>query len=157
VALTVSTADCLPILLVDRRRGPVAAIHAGWRGTVRRIVERAVQTLRDRYGSDPADCVAALGPAIRGCCYEVDAPVIDPLSRALPAWRDCARAVGGGRWHLDLAAANRRILEAAGIPPDAIHDAGLCTRCRRDLFYSYRDQGPRTGRMMNTILVQAGT
>ncbi len=155
VALTVSTADCLPILLADRRRAAIAAIHAGWRGTVRGIARLAVETLRDRYGTDPGDCVAALGPCIRGCCYEVDAPVIDPLSQALPAWRDCVREKGGGRWDLDLAAANRRMLESAGLDPAAVHDAALCTRCRRDQFYSYRDQGPQTGRMMNTILLRA--
>ena len=155
VALTVSTADCLPILLADRRRGAVAAVHAGWRGTVRGIARRVVETLRECYGTDPRDCVVALGPAIRGCCYEVDGPVIGPLSRALPAWRACVREKGGGRWNLDLAAANRRLLESAGLDPAAVHDAGLCTRCRRDLFYSYRVQGPRTGRMMNTILVRA--
>jgi hypothetical protein len=155
VALTVSTADCLPILLADQRRGVIAAVHAGWRGTVREIARRALDALRDRYGTDPRDCVAAMGPGIRGCCYEVDAPVIDPLSRALPAWRECVLEKGGGRWHLNLAAANRRLLETAGLDPAAIHDAGLCTRCRRDLFYSYRDQGPKTGRMMNTILLRA--
>jgi len=155
LALTISTADCLPILIADPVRRVVAAVHAGWRSTVRRITERAVGTLRERYGTDPRDCVAALGPGIRGCCYEVDAPVIGPLARALPAWRASAREVGAGRWMLDLAAANRGMLEAAGLGPAAIRDAGLCTRCRPDLFYSYRGQGPRTGRMMNTILLQA--
>ncbi len=155
LALTVSTADCLPVLIADPRRRAVAAVHAGWRSTVRGIAARAVEVLRERYGTDPRDCVAALGPGIRGCCYEVDAPVIDPLARALPAWRACVRDVGGGRWHLDLAAANRRMLEAAGLDPAAIHDAGLCTRCRPDLFYSYRGQGATTGRMMNSILVKA--
>jgi purine-nucleoside/S-methyl-5'-thioadenosine phosphorylase / adenosine deaminase len=155
LALTVSTADCLPILIADPRRGAVAAVHAGWRSTVRRIAQRAVEVLRRRYGTDPRDCVAALGPGIRGCCYEVDAPVIDPLSRALPAWRACVQARGEGRWHLDLAAANRQMLLAAGLAPEVIHDAGLCTRCRPGLFYSYRDQGARTGRMMNAILLTA--
>ncbi len=155
LALTVSTADCLPILVADTRRPAVAAIHAGWRGTVWRIAERTVQTLRERYGTDPRDCVAALGPGIRGCCYQVDAPVIEPLSRALPGWHDCVEAQGAGRWLLDLAAANRRLLEAAGLEPAAIHDAGLCTRCRPDLFFSHRGQGPTTGRMMNAIFLTA--
>ena len=154
LALTVSTADCLPVLIADPRRGAVAAVHAGWRSTVRRIAARAVEALRERYGTDPRDCVAALGPGIRGCCYEVDAPVIEPLARALPSWRACVRAAGDARWTLDLAAANRHVLEAAGLDPAAIHDAGLCTRCRQDLFYSYRGQGARTGRMMNAILLE---
>jgi hypothetical protein len=156
LALTVSTADCLPILIADPRRRAVAAVHAGWRGTVRRVAERAVAALRERYGTDPHDCVAALGPGIRGCCYEVDAPVIEPLSASLPDWRACVRVKEGDRWDLDLAAANRRILEAAGVPPAAIHDAGLCTACRRDLFFSYRRDGERTGRMMNAVLIAGG-
>ncbi len=155
LALTISTADCLPILIADPRRRVVAAVHAGWRSTARRIAERAAQAMRERYGTDPRDCVAALGPGIRGCCYEVDAPVIDPLARALPAWRACVRDAGCGRWNLDLAAANRHMLEAAGLDPAAIPDAGLCTRCRQDLFYSYRGQGARTGRMMSAILLTA--
>ena len=155
LALTVSTADCLPILIADPRRRAVAAVHAGWRSTVRRIAERAVGALRERYGTEPGDCVAALGPGIRCCCYEVDAPVIEPLARALPSWGACVRAAGDGRWTLDLAAANRHVLAAAGLDPGAIHDAGLCTRCRQDLFYSYRGQGARTGRMMNTIMLEA--
>ncbi|HEY7676354.1 MAG TPA: peptidoglycan editing factor PgeF [Candidatus Methylomirabilis sp.] len=154
LALTISTADCLPILIADPQRRAVAAVHAGWRSTVRRIAERAVGALRERYGTDPADCVAALGPGIRGCCYEVDDPVIEPLARALPSWDACVRAAGDGRWSLDLAAANRDMLAAAGLDPGAIHDAGLCTRCRQDLFYSYRGQGARTGRMMNTVLLE---
>lgn len=155
LALTVSTADCLPILMADRRRGAVAAIHAGWRGTVRRVVQRAVETLRERYGTAPQDCTAALGPCIRACCYEVDAPVIEPLARALAGWRAWVTEKDGGRWNLNLAAANRHLLEAAGLDPAAISDAGLCTRCRPDLFYSYRAQGHRTGRMMNTILLKS--
>jgi len=155
LALTVSTADCLPILIADPRRRAVAAVHAGWRGTVRRIAEQAVGALRERYGTDPRDCVAALGPGIRGCCYEVDAPVMEPLSRALADWGACASQRGAGRWLLDLAAANRRMLEGAGLDPAAIHDAGLCTRCRPALFYSHRGQGPTTGRMMNAILLTA--
>ena len=153
LALTVSTADCLPILLADTRRRAVAAIHAGWRGTVRRITERTVQTLRERYGTDPRECVAALGPGIRGCCYQVDAPVIEPLSRALPGWRDFVEAQCPGRWLLYLAAANRRLLEAAGLEPAVNHDAGLSTSCRPELFFSHRGQGPTTGRMMNVIFL----
>ncbi len=154
LALTVSTADCLPILLADPRRGALAAIHAGWRGTVRRIAERGIAVLAERYGTDPRDCIAALGPGIRGCCYQVDAPVIEPLSRALPEWEACTAAQGGGKWLFDLAAANRVLLEAAGLDPANIHDVGLCTRCRPDQFFSYRAHGPRTGRMMNTILLR---
>jgi YfiH family protein len=153
LALTVSTADCLPILLADPRRGAVAAVHAGWRGTVRRIAAQAVQALRERYGSDPQDCVAALGPGIRGCCYQVDAPVIGPLRLAIPNWEACTVAQGDGKWLLDLAAASRQTLEAAGLAPANIHDLGLCTRCRPDLFFSHRAHGPRTGRMMSTILL----
>lgn len=152
LALVVSTADCVPILIADGRRRAIAAVHAGWRSTVRRIAERAVEALKGRYGTDPADCVAAIGPGIGGCCYEVDAPVVEPLSRALLTWKETLRPRGDGRWLLDLAEVNARILTEAGLRPEKIHRTGLCTACRPDLFFSHRGEGGRTGRMMNAIM-----
>jgi YfiH family protein len=155
LALAVSTADCLPILIHDPVRQAAAAVHAGWRGTAKRIAARAIEAMREAYGTDPPDCRAALGPGIRGCCFEVDAAVADPMSAALPTWEAYARPNRPGHWLLDLAAVNRAILAEAGVRPDRIDDLGLCTCCRNDLFFSHRAEKGRTGRMMNFISLKA--
>jgi len=155
LALVVTTADCLPILIHDPVRAAVAAVHAGWRGTAKRIAARALGAMREAYGTDPADCRAAIGPGIRGCCFEVDAAVTDSMAAALPNWEKHARANRSGHWLLDLAEVNRAILEAAGVRADCIEDVGLCTSCRNALFFSHRAEKGRTGRMMNFILLKA--
>jgi YfiH family protein len=155
LALVVSTADCLPILIHDPVQGAAAAVHAGWRSTARRIAARALEAMAAAYGTDPADCRAAIGPGIRGCCYEVDAAVTEAMAGALRAWEAHAVATRPAHWRLDLAGMNRAILEAAGVHPDRIADVSLCTACRTDLFFSHRAEKPRTGRMMNFILLRA--
>jgi YfiH family protein len=155
LALTVSTADCLPILIHDPLRRAVAAVHAGWRGTAQRIAARALGVMRDAYGTDPSDCRAAIGPGIRGCCFEVDAAVTEAMAAALPGWERHARANRPGHWLLDLAEVNRAILESAGVRDERIEDVGLCTSCRNDLFFSHRADKGQTGRMMNFILLKA--
>lgn len=153
LALTVSTADCLPILIHDPVRRAVAAVHAGWRGTAQRIAARALGAMRDAYGTDPADCQVAIGPGIRGCCFEVDGMVTDAMAAAWPDWGRHARANRPGHWLLDLAEVNRAIIETAGVRTDRVEDVGLCTSCRNDLFFSHRADKGRTGRMMNFILL----
>jgi hypothetical protein len=155
LALTVSTADCLPILIHDPVRRAVAAVHAGWRGTAQRIAARALAAMRDAYGTDPSDCWAAIGPGIRGCCFEVDAAVTESMAAALPDWERHARANRPGHWMLDLAEVNRAVLESAGVRGDRMEDVGLCTSCRNELFFSHRADKGRTGRMMNFILLKA--
>ncbi len=151
LGLTISTADCLPIFLVDPRRHTVGAVHAGWRSTAKRVAEHALGKMREAYGTDPDDCYAAIGPGIRGCCYEVDEPVIASIRGACRGWQASVEPGGEGRWLLDLAHLNTAILLEAGIRRDRVLDAGLCTACRVDLFYSYRAEKPKTGRMMSLI------
>ncbi len=173
--LTIKTADCLPVLLADPRRRAVGAFHAGWRGTVKRIVEKGVGEMRRRFGSDPRDLLAAIGPGIHRCCYAVGEEVRDqfasqfPYAEALfeerPGDSDAvrerypllfltARAPGHSELPkkilLDLVEANRRQLLAAGVPEANISAAEFCTSCRSDLFFSYRREGP-TGRMMAAV------
>ncbi len=157
VVLVVSTADCLPILIHDPVRRAVAAVHAGWRGTARRIAAKAVLAMQAAYGTDPTDCRAALGPGIRACCFEVDAPVMEAMAAALPGWGAHATPTRSGHCRLDLAGVNRAVLEGAGVRADRIEDAGLCTACRTDLFFSHRAEKGRTGRMMNFILLRAAS
>lgn len=153
LALTVSTADCVPILIHDPARRAVAAVHAGWRGTALRIAARAVEAMARTYGTRPADCRAAIGPAIRRCCYQVDGPVHEQLAGSAASADRYVEADGAGHWRADLPGLNRAILQEAGLAGEHIEDVGLCTVCRRDLFFSHRADEGRTGRMMNFILL----
>ena len=155
LALVVSTADCLPILIHDPVHKAAAAVHAGWRGTAKRIAVQVLAAMRAAYGTDPADCRAAIGPGIRCCCFEVDATVTAAMADALPTWETHAEANRAGHWLLDLAGINRSLLKAAGLRSDRIEDVDLCTSCRNDLFFSHRAEKGRTGRMMNFILLRA--
>jgi YfiH family protein len=153
IAIGVETADCVPVLLVDPIALVVGAVHAGWRSTVRKIVQKAVRKMRDEFGADPSRMIAAIGPAIGPECYEVDEPVMGPVREAFPFWREIAALRGSGRWSLDLVKANRIELVEAGLAESNVHALGMCTSCRRDLFYSFRAEG-RTGRMLSAIMIK---
>jgi YfiH family protein len=154
LVLTVLTADCLPILMADRKRQVIAAVHAGWRSTVAGIAGKAVGLLADAFGSDPADIRIALGPAIGRCCFEVGPEVVQAIHSAFAFADDYIETRAGGKGMVDLAGLNRRALMEAGVPADGIRSADLCTYCRDDLFYSYRRQGEGTGRMMAGIMIE---
>jgi YfiH family protein len=153
IAIGVETADCVPILLIDPTVPAVAAVHAGWRSTVKNIVRKAVMVMHDRFGSDPTKLIAAFGPAIGPECYEVDGPVMGSVREAFPFWMDVAYPRGHGKWSLDLVKANRMELLQAGVEVKNIHSLGMCTSCRRDLFYSFRAEG-RTGRMLSIVMIK---
>jgi len=179
VLLSVRIADCLPILLVDPRRRAIAAVHAGWRGVLERVVEKAVGGMRQEFGSDPSGMAAILGPSIRACCYAVGQEVVDAF---------CGGSVNGERFfrppssddpsqaltarypmlflsphppghgpkpaaaaHLDLVAAARDQLRRAGLRPANIYVAPFCTACRTDVFFSHRKEGAGTGRAMAAV------
>ncbi len=153
LALSVSTADCVPILVHDPGRRAVAAIHAGWRGTAARIAAKAIQAMAATYGSRPETLQVAIGPAIRECCYEVDRPVYEVLRGVAASAAGYLRPAGTDHWRADLPGLNRAILAEAGVDPAHIEDVSLCTACRRDLFFSHRADHGRTGRMMNFIML----
>jgi len=134
--VAIRTADCIPILLVDERRRAVAAVHAGWRGTAAGIVQRAVEAMRERFGTPPGDVHAAIGPGIGPCCYEVGPEV-------------AAQFGFDGRTRLDLAGANRRQLIEAGVTPGRVYASNLCTMCRREDFHSFRRDGEAAGRQFS--------
>jgi YfiH family protein len=134
--VAIKTADCLPILLVDDRHRAVAAVHAGWRGTVAGIAQRAVEAMREQFGSLPGDLYAALGPGIGKCCYEVGPEVAAQFGRQ-------------GRAHVDLAEANRRRLMDAGVTPERIYASNLCTMCRGEEFHSFRRDKEAAGRLFS--------
>ncbi len=143
----IETADCLPVLVVDPRRRAVAAVHAGWRGTVAGVTRAAVAALV-RDGSVPADLLAALGPGIGPCCYEVG----DEVKAAFgPAGALYFAPSPAGRHYLDVRAANLGQLVASGLDPGRIGGVNECTFCRPDLYHSYRRDGPGSGRMISVI------
>jgi YfiH family protein len=174
--LAVQTADCIPILLADTKQRAVAAIHAGWRGTLRRIAAKALGRMQMEFGTRPEDVIAALGPGIGRCCYEVGSEVVREFHAQFPNARDwfdgpfdtLASGETDPNWlpwltmmppghspppprvQLDLVAANRAILADAGVAPERISSSGYCTACRTDLFFSYRREGA-TGRLMAAI------
>ena len=151
VLVTVETADCVPILLLDPVRGVSAAVHAGWRGTLGGIVPKTVAVMQNRFGCSLRSIRAAIGPSIGVCCYEVNGPVLGPMKRSFPYWAEVVEDVKGTKAHLDLRGFNRRQLEEVGIGPARIETVNLCTACHPDLFYSYRRDGARTGRMSSGI------
>jgi YfiH family protein len=175
LTLAVLTADCVPVLIVDAKRKVVGAFHAGWRGTVQRIVEKGVGTMRMEYGSDPKDMYAAIGPCIQQCCYAVGDEVVDhfetqfayasalfrevydddPIKRKYPLLFLTARAPGhsdlGPQTHLDLVEANRRQLLAAGLKRERIWASDACTSCETARLFSHRKEDGFTGRQMGVI------
>ncbi len=149
VPIGVLTADCAPILLYDPKRAAIAAVHAGWAGTVKGIAGKAVSEMGNHFGSRPENLFASIGPSIGPCCYEIDSKVFDPLERYMPDY--AAELVTDSRpehWFLDLWKANRRILERAGMRSERIYVFGVCTACNPEKFYSHRKSGGRAGRMM---------
>lgn len=175
LVLSVQTADCLPVILVDTKHKAVGVFHAGWRGTLKRIVEKGLGEMRSWFGTMPRDVRAAIGPGVRGCCYEVGSEVrtefesqfayagdlfreireSDPVREKYPLLFLSARAPGHSdlpnKIFLDLAEANRRQLAFAGVPAKNITVSPLCTVCRNDLLFSYRAEKGITGRMMAVV------
>ncbi len=179
--LAVGTADCVPILLADTKQRSVAAIHAGWRGTLKRVAAKALGRMQMEFGTDPDDVMAVFGPAIGACCYEVGPEVAAAFAGQFP----CAQEWFDGPFHqlasgeepnplpwltkappghtpapprvqLDLLAANRWQLAQAGVKPEKIVSSGLCTSCRTDLLFSYRREKPHTGRLLGVIGIRSG-
>lgn len=157
--IAVQTADCVAILLADRRTGAVGAAHAGWRGSAQGVARVAVAAMREHFGSRPQDLVVALGPSIGPCCYAVGEDVRhaflqnDGPGAAIAGW---FTPDDGSTLRLDLWRANRDQLAQAGVPPAQVNGAELCTVTRRDLFFSYRAEGTGAGRMVAAIQARDG-
>ncbi len=152
VMIGVCVADCIPILLLDPEKRVAAALHAGWKGTAGEIGRKGVEAMVAIFDSRPGDILAAVGPGIGSCCYEVDAPVKDAF-RKNKGWEMFARESGKGKWRLDLAAANYRQLTAAGLAEANIETTPFCVCCEHDLFFSYRRESGETGRQMGFIML----
>lgn len=155
VAVGVLTADCVPVLLYDPVARAVGAVHAGWAGTVAGIAEVAVDSMAARFGTDPKDVLAAVGPSIGPCCYEVDDRVAVPLNEKMRTDSGILNQTREGHWLLDLWEANVRSIASAGVPRRNVTIMGMCTACNTDKFYSHRQSGGRTGRMMSLAWLDA--
>jgi purine-nucleoside/S-methyl-5'-thioadenosine phosphorylase / adenosine deaminase len=153
VAVAVQSADCVPILLADAQTGAVAAVHAGWRGTASSVAAAAVEAMRAHFGSKPRNMVAAIGPSIGPCCYVVGDELLAPFGPSGRRWFYRAE----GRLILNLWSANRDQLVEAGLEPDQVHIAGLCTAMHPELFDSFRRDGEGTGRLAAAIKGGPGT
>jgi YfiH family protein len=157
VLLGVGTADCVPVLVVDVEKRVVAAFHAGWRGTVARIVEKGVAMMSDKYGSRVEDLLAAVGPSIGACCYTVGEEVRSEFGAQFGyAGELFERAAGDGAMRLNLWEANRRQLLDAGVGKARITVVGECTACARDVsgaprYFSHRGEKGVAGRMLNVV------
>lgn len=179
ILLSVRVADCLPVLLVDPRHRVVAAVHGGWRGLLLRVVEKTVGVMQALFNTDPADVRAVFGPSIRVCCYAVGEDVVEAYRGAFveaeeffqrPPVEDSSRALrerypllflsgnppghgkpAGPAAHLDLVRVAREQLRAAGVRRENVWVSEFCTACRGDLFFSYRREGARAGRLMAVI------
>ena len=170
--LAVQTADCVPILLVDPTKRAVGAIHAGWRGTLARIAEKTVGQMRMRFGTKPSDLIAAIGPSIGGCCYEVGTELVTKFTSQFAEaeeWFDELRTGDEPnplQWlnmmppghqpppknvRLDLRKANCAQLLTSGLAEKNIYISDLCTACHSDLLFSYRKEADRSGRLMSVV------
>jgi len=179
IVLGIQTADCLPVILVDTKRRAIGVFHAGWRGTVKRIVQKGAGEMRRYFGTSPEDIKAAIGPGIHGCCYEVGQEVrekfesqfsyaaelfrevreSDPVREKYPLLFLTARAPGHSdlpkKLFLDLVKANRRQLIEIGVSPKRIGASKLCTACHTDVLFSHRAEKGVTGRMMGVAGIRA--
>jgi YfiH family protein len=176
--LAVQTADCLPVIVVDKKRRAIGVFHAGWRGTVKRIVEKGIGEMRRNFGSDPRNIVAAIGPGIQSCCYEVSHEVrekfeaqfayadtlfrevkeSDLVRKKYPLLFLTARPPGHSelpvKFFLDLVEANRRQLLDAGVPAENVEVSSPCTACHPQLLFSHRAEKGMTGRMMGVVKIR---
>ncbi|MBO4853030.1 MAG: peptidoglycan editing factor PgeF [Schwartzia sp.] len=154
VPLMLCFADCTPILLFDPAHRAAAIAHGGWKGTVRSIALKTVRAMADVFGTQPKDCLAAIGPAIGPCCYEVGRDVADEFRKAFPQYAGEIISEKNGSAHLDLWQANRLQLEEAGLLPAHIDASGVCTSCHARTFFSYRAEGPTIGRIAAIMAVK---
>lgn len=185
ILLSVRVADCMPIFIVDYENQAIAVVHAGWRGALDRIIEKTAGEMRRIFRSQPEKLIAAIGPSIRACCYEVGEELVEAFcgqfergeqffetehaesraaglaNRRLPLF--FSQSPPGHQLnepsgvHLDLVAVARCQLEQAGVPPAQIHAADFCTSCRNDLFYSFRKEGSLAGRITAVIGIRPGS
>ena len=151
--LGVLTADCVPILVYDPKIHVTGVVHAGRKGTQERILSKTLSTLVRVFGSQSADIIVGLGPAIGGCCYEVDEPCLPPFQKQFVDWESFTRNSGDGKYLLDLPHANKLDALSAGVESKNIFNLEQCTSCHPERWFSYRREGP-TGRLVSLAMLR---
>ena len=161
IAIAVRVADCVPLLMADRARGVVAAVHAGWRGTAARVAVAAVDALAREFGTKAMNLIVAIGPSIGACCYEVGSDLVDAFAKAgherylIDRWFLSPPPARGSSersgLRLDVARANIDQLILAGVPEEQIYASGLCTAMHLDVLTSYRKEREKAGRIAGVI------
>lgn len=152
IPLLLFFADCTPVLFFDPVHRAIGAAHAGWKGTVAKIARKTLQRMTDEFGTRAEDCLITIGPSIGGCCYEVDAAVMERFAEAFP--EDTSKiitALPENKWKIDLWQANYLQLRTAGVPAEKIEMAEACTQCNHEVFFSYRADQGKTGRIAAMI------
>lgn len=156
ICLMIQVGDCVPVLLFDPVRSVIASVHAGWRGTAKSIIARTVGVLVKKYGCNPENIIAGIGPSIGPCCYEVGAEVVQSFKRSFVKQAKLViRSGGKNKWFLDLWRSNRLQLLGSGLKEKNIETAHLCTKCHHELFFSRRYQKSETGRFAAGIMLRA--
>ena len=151
VGIGVHTADCVPLLFLDLQREVAAAVHAGWRGTQNLIAAKVVRKMKEKFGCDPGEILAGIGPSIQKQCYEVGEEVASKFQSKREETITILIPAGKGKWYLDLPEANARQLEDEGVIPSHLFRLPFCTHCRSDIFYSYRRNPEEKGRQLSCI------
>ncbi len=154
LAIGVLTADCVPVLLFDPDHLTVAVIHAGWKGTSLDLPGNTVATMVDRFNTRPENLMAVVGPSIGPCCYEIDEPVYSVFSRRHDSRSKWTKGVSPSSWMLNLPQGNVDLLVESGVRRENVVLIDICTRCRRDLFYSHRGDRGTTGRQISFIMLK---
>ena len=149
ICLVTSYADCVPLFFVDPVKKVIGLSHSGWRGTVGKIGRKTVELMHERFGSDPADILAAVGPSVCMDCYEVSGDVIEKFKEAFPenCWEQLFYEKPDGKYQLDLWKANELIFQESGILPEHIAVTNICTHCNSDILYSHRAEGDKRGNL----------
>lgn len=151
VPLMIYTADCVPIVLVDKKRKIIADIHAGWRGTYAEIVVKTIKSMLNNFGSNPEDIVAIIGPAIGPCCYEVSKELVDKFNTIVTNKDFKFYIIKEDRFYIELTKINSYLLEKCGVKKENIQNLNICTSCQNDKFYSYRKDN-KTDKRIGTIV-----
>jgi len=153
IGICVQTADCVPILLFEPETKVIAAVHAGWRGTVKKIAAAAVQKMSNKFGSHPATIIAAIGPSISQAIYEVGSEVTEAVLNTIPNAETTIHLKPTGKNHVDLWEANRQVLIESGLLPENIEILGECSFSENSKYFSARKEGADTGRMVSGIML----
>lgn len=153
VPLTTYFADCVPIFILDPVTPAIGLSHAGWKGTVMKIGAKTIKRMAEKFGTKAQECLIGIGPSIGPCCYEVDEGVVERLAANFLNWETFLKPTGEGRFLLDLWQANAQALMEVGVKKENITMSGYCTHCHRSLFFSYRAQKGKTGRMAAILML----